>query len=97
MTLIEIGTAYAGKEFKGEVKPGECVRVMTGAVMPANTDTVVIQEAVTSEGRRVTVPPWRPTSCRRVLRRVRVGGWLAAPSRCGGQPPPGALRAPLKM
>src|SRR5262249_17841402 len=57
VTLIEIGTAYAGKEFMGEVKPGECVRVMTGAVMPRNTDTVVIQEAVTSEGRRVTVPP----------------------------------------
>jgi molybdopterin molybdotransferase len=57
VTLIEIGTAYAGKEFKGEVKPGECVRVMTGAVMPRNTDAVVIQEAVTSEGRRVTVPP----------------------------------------
>src|SRR5215831_6442253 len=52
VTLIEIGTAYAGKEFRGEVKPGECVRVMTGAVMPGNTDTVVIQEAVTSDGRR---------------------------------------------
>jgi molybdopterin molybdotransferase len=57
VTLIEIGTAYAGKEFPGEVKTGECVRVMTGAVMPRNTDAVVIQEAVTSDGRRVTVPP----------------------------------------
>ena len=57
VTLIEIGTAYAGKEFPGEVKTGECVRVMTGAVMPRNTDSVVIQEAVTSDGRRVTVPP----------------------------------------
>ncbi|HTQ75355.1 MAG TPA: gephyrin-like molybdotransferase Glp [Burkholderiales bacterium] len=56
VTLVEIGTAYAGKEFPGEVKPGECVRVMTGAVMPRNTDTVVIQEAVRTEGRRVTVP-----------------------------------------
>ena len=57
VTLIEIGTAYAGKEFQGELQPGQCVRVMTGAVMPKNTDTVVIQEAVTTEGRRVTVPP----------------------------------------
>lgn len=56
-TLIEIGTAYAGKKFAGEVKPGECVRVMTGAVMPRNADTVVIQEAVKAEGRRVTFPP----------------------------------------
>ena len=57
VTLIEIGTAYAGKEFRGEVQAGQCVRVMTGAVMPKNTDAVVIQEAVTTEGRRVTVPP----------------------------------------
>ena len=57
VTLIEIGTAYAGKEFPGEVGPGQCVRVMTGAVMPKNTDAVVIQEAVTTEGRRITVPP----------------------------------------
>ena len=55
--LSEIGVALAGREFRGEVKPGECVRVMTGAVMPAGTDTVVIQEIVTIDGRRVTVPP----------------------------------------
>jgi molybdopterin molybdotransferase len=55
-TLTEIGTAYAGREFTDEVKRGECVRVMTGAVMPRNTDTVVIQEAVDVDGRRVTIP-----------------------------------------
>jgi molybdopterin molybdotransferase len=55
-TLTEIGTAYAGREFKGEVKRGECVRVMTGAVMPKNTDTVVIQEAVKVDGKRVSIP-----------------------------------------
>jgi molybdopterin molybdotransferase len=57
VTLIEIGTAYAGREFSGEVQRGQCVRVMTGAVMPKNTDAVVIQEAVTTEGRRITIPP----------------------------------------
>ena len=56
VVLSEIGTAYAGREFRGEVRPGECVRVMTGAVMPKNTDTVVIQEAVTAEGKRISVP-----------------------------------------
>src|SRR5256712_13855696 len=30
---------------------------MTGAVMPKNTDTVVIQEAVNVDGKRVTIPP----------------------------------------
>jgi len=56
VTLIEIGTAYAGKAFAGEVRRGECVRVMTGAVMPEGTDTVVIQEAVSAEGRRIAIP-----------------------------------------
>ena len=57
VTLTEIGTAYAGREFTGEVRRGECVRVMTGAVMPRNTDTVIIQEAVTVEGNRISIPP----------------------------------------
>ena len=55
--LKEIGTALAGKPFEGEVGAGECVRIMTGAVMPAGTDTVVIQEVVKKEGERITIPP----------------------------------------
>ena len=57
ITFTEIGTAFAGKEFAGKVGPGQCVRVMTGAVMPGGTDTVVIQEAVTAEGERIRIPP----------------------------------------
>ncbi|HSD42311.1 MAG TPA: gephyrin-like molybdotransferase Glp [Burkholderiales bacterium] len=59
--LREIGTAFAGRTFDGPVGPGECVRVMTGAVMPAGTDTVVIQEAVRVDGPRVVVPPGQKT------------------------------------
>jgi len=54
--LKEIGTALAGRAFAGSVGAGECVRVMTGAVMPAGTDTVVIQEVVRAEGGRVAIP-----------------------------------------
>lgn len=39
-----IGTAYAGKPFKEPCNAGQCVRIMTGAAMPAGTDTVVMQE-----------------------------------------------------
>ncbi len=39
-----IGTAFAGAAFAGEVGAGQCVRIMTGAVMPAGCDTVVPQE-----------------------------------------------------
>ena len=42
--LRVLGTSWAGRPFPGTVGAGECVRIMTGAVMPAGTDTVVIQE-----------------------------------------------------
>ncbi|MGD7104731.1 molybdopterin molybdenumtransferase MoeA, partial [Ralstonia pseudosolanacearum] len=44
LALRVIGTAYAGTAFDGEPGPGEAVRVMTGAVMPAGCNTVIPQE-----------------------------------------------------
>jgi molybdopterin molybdotransferase len=59
--LKEVGSALAGKPFTGKLGPGECVRIMTGAVMPAGADTVVIQEVVKkvkgTDGDRIAVPP----------------------------------------
>ena len=52
-----IGTALAGKSFSGAPGRGDCVRVMTGAVMPAGCDCVVIQEIVTAEGGSAVIPP----------------------------------------
>ena len=65
--LHEIGAAFAGRVFGGAVGPGKCVRVMTGAVMPAGTDTVVIQEVVRVEGDRIVVPPGQKTGQNRRL------------------------------
>jgi molybdopterin molybdotransferase len=48
--LKVIGTAFAGKAFNGSVTSGECVRIMTGAVMPEGTDTVAMQEKVLRNG-----------------------------------------------
>lgn len=45
-SMTVAGTAYAGKPFLGKCGGGECVRVMTGAVMPEGTDSVVAQEHV---------------------------------------------------
>lgn len=42
--LILVGKAYAGAAFDGELKPGECVRIMTGAKIPKGCTCVVIQE-----------------------------------------------------
>jgi molybdopterin molybdotransferase len=48
VVVREIGTAFAGRPFNGEIQKGQCVRVMTGAVMPRGADTVVVQEAARS-------------------------------------------------
>lgn len=55
-TLAVAGTGFAGAQFDGAVPVGQCVRIMTGAVMPAGLDTVVPQEFCRIDGERVTVP-----------------------------------------
>jgi molybdopterin molybdotransferase len=55
--LAIAGTGLAGQQFQGVVPPGHCVRIMTGAVMPAGLDAVVPQEFTTLEDGRVVVPP----------------------------------------
>lgn len=54
--LTPVGTGFAGDQFHGSVAAGECVRIMTGAVMPAGLDTVIPQEFTRSEGAQVRVP-----------------------------------------
>lgn len=49
LVLQVVGTALAGKAWQGTVNAGDCVKIMTGAVMPAGLDTVVPQE-LTTEG-----------------------------------------------
>jgi molybdopterin molybdotransferase len=57
VTLEVVGSAYAGQSFPGPVAPGQCVRIMTGAVMPAGCDTVIPQElAVDAAPGRITIP-----------------------------------------
>jgi molybdopterin molybdotransferase len=51
-----IGTALAGKAWSGTVGAGECLRIMTGAVLPAGLDTVVPLERVHVQDDTVTVP-----------------------------------------
>ncbi len=44
------GRAAAGAPFGGIVAPGQAVRILTGGVMPAGTDSVVMDEDVDREG-----------------------------------------------
>ena len=50
-----IGISAAGHAFKGKLKPGEAVRIFTGALVPATADTVVIQENVQANDKIVTM------------------------------------------
>lgn len=56
------GTALAGKAWQGDLQPGQCVKIMTGAIMPPGLDTVVPQEFVSvrtgaGQAEFITIPP----------------------------------------
>ena len=50
-----IGESRAGSGFSGEVGPGDCVEIMTGAPLPAGADAVVMVEHVRVTGGSVTI------------------------------------------
>ncbi len=43
------GQAFAGKPYQEEVALGQCIRIMTGAVLPKGMNTVIMQEHVALE------------------------------------------------
>jgi len=55
--LRVVGTLMAGAPHRGAVGGGECLRIMTGAVMPAGLDTVVPLELCRSEGDEIVIEP----------------------------------------
>jgi molybdopterin molybdotransferase len=56
-----IGESAAGRGFSGRVGSKECVRIFTGAPVPAGADAVLMQEYVKADGATITplktVPP----------------------------------------
>ena len=55
--LIIVDRVAAGHAARQAVKPGEAVRIFTGAPMPAGADTVFMQEDCRIDGAHVIVPP----------------------------------------
>ena len=49
ISLKVIGTALAGKPYEGSIGAGECLKIMTGALMPDSCDTVIPQEFTSSK------------------------------------------------
>jgi len=54
-TLQVMGTAYAGKTWPRPLLQGQCVKIMTGAIMPGGSDTVIPQELVTFDGDTIQI------------------------------------------
>jgi len=61
LALRVVGTALAGKAWQGKVNAGECLKIMTGAILPDGLDTVVPQEFCQIDNAHdvttVTIPP----------------------------------------
>ncbi len=55
LPLKLIGTAFAGRPFAQKISAGECVKIMTGAVIPQGADTVEMQERITWQGETATL------------------------------------------
>lgn len=51
-----VGTSWAGRPYSSSVGNGECVRIFTGAILPDNTDSVIIQENVVRQGAIAEIP-----------------------------------------
>ncbi len=57
-TALDIsGTILAGSAPPPPLDPGQAARIMTGAAVPDNADTVVMQEQTRREGNRVWIAP----------------------------------------
>ena len=52
--LEVIGVSFAGRPFKDAIARHQCVRIMTGAVIPEGADAVIMQEHVKRDGERIT-------------------------------------------
>ncbi len=69
-SLTVIGEVRAGTSFAGEIRPGQCVEIMTGAPMPPGADAVVmVEHATLSDGQMTTTRQplsgdnWTPAGC----------------------------------
>jgi len=55
-TVSIIGEAAAGSMFRGSIKKGTCVEIMTGAPCPEGTGAVVMLEDTNRDGKNVVLP-----------------------------------------
>ena len=73
-----VGTSWAGKPFLGQLQAGQCIRIFTGAVLPEQADSVIMQEHSQLEGQTVCFPAHTNShqNVRAVGEDVKQGGLL---------------------
>lgn len=78
-----VGESFAGHPFAGAVAQGQCVRIMTGAVLPDGADSVVMQEHARMEGDAVVFDrPAKPgDNIRHAGEDLAQGDTVLAPGR----------------
>jgi len=76
------GEIFAGEISKNPLAPGQAVRIFTGAVMPENADTCLMQENATTDKNILTVPTpaLRAKTLQLATQWSRVAPALAQPS-----------------
>lgn len=76
-----VGTAFAGKPFDGSLPAGSCIKIMTGAMIPADADTVVMQEQASLTEGMVTIHRCPPLggNIRRAGEDIAVGHTVLQP------------------
>jgi len=67
-TFKVVGTSEAGRLFRGRIKSGEAVRILTGAAIPRGADAIIMQEDVTRDHDRVVISR-SPTPGQHIRRR----------------------------
>ncbi len=81
-TLSLAGTSWAGRPFSATLQPGQCVRIFTGAVVPEQADSVIMQEQVQVQVQEQTVhfsaDPRTLQNIREIGEDVKQGGLLCA-------------------
>ena len=68
LRLRKIGVSRAGERFKGEMVRGACIRIFTGAVVPAGADVIALQEDAEESGDEVVIREVSPKG--RFIRRA---------------------------
>ncbi len=68
-TLSLAGTSWAGRPFQGQLQAAQCVRIFTGAVVPEQADSVIMQEQVQAQDQTIHFP-----ADTRILQNIREIG-----------------------